>query len=704
MARLTRGPAERNLERTLVTAGGAIALGVTVLAAAAGWRVVRVVMMRDADQRLAATVRNTAAVTDLYLRERRAELERLARSPAVTAAVAGGETAAVTRGLAQLSVGEADARGGPTRSLDIDPTLNTWLADLRGRTDFTELMVTESHGLVVAASHRPADFVQRDEEWWQRAFAGRFTVGGVTHDSLAGSVAAELGAPIASRSDRTTGVVYGLLPLGPLGRILQATDTAAGTQALLVDAAGRVLAAPDEGMLMQPAPGGESLPLADTATFGAALDQAGEWRLAAQRTPIAGWWVVVRVPTSRLYQALDTVWRLVVIATLVIAVAIVAVLSGVGAWLKGRITQPVERLAATASAIAQGDLTQETRVEQSTAEVTHLSAAVNGMVGALRRLVGAIRGASDEAAAMAAQISASTEQMAAAGEEMANTTQDLSRRAQEQAEVVRLAAADANRILAIAERLALSARNAASRNHDLLGLADGYRTQLGESGTVLAGLAGEIERTVTEVKQLAEASNQISKFVTQTKAVATQTNMLALNAAIEAQRAGEQGKGFAVVADEVRKLATAAAQQASATEGTMRTVLQRVKATHESMARLGTAAATARDAARAVGEGLERVGAAAKENDAWSVEINAASVDSETLVRGIATRLDALAASTEGFVASAEEIAASSEETTAATEEIAASAQALAGAADRLQAAVQSFRLQSHAPSAQAAD
>jgi methyl-accepting chemotaxis protein len=704
MALLVRGTRERNLERTLVTTGGAIALAVTLMAAAAGWRVVRSVMMRDADHQLGDAAQRTSAVVDLYLRERRSELERLARSPAVIAAVRTGETAAVTRGLAQLSTSEAESRSTVSRSLDVDPQLDAWLADMRGRSDFAAIMVTESHGLVVAAGGRPEDLVQRDEEWWQRAFAGRFVVAGVRHDSLGGVVIAELAAPIIAGSDRTAGVVRGLLPLAPLTRILQATDTAAGVQALLTDASGRMLAAPDDALLMQPLVDGRTLPLRDTMTFASATDAMGDWRLAAQRTPLAGWWVVLRMPSSRLYAALETVWRLVVIATLAIAVMIVGVLGGAGAWLKDRITQPIERLAGAANAIAQGDLTQEPGVERSTTEVTHLSAAVNGMVGALRRLVGAIRGAADEAAAMAAEISASTEEMAAAGEEMANTTQDLSSRAQEQAEVVRAAALDANRILAIAEKLASSARAAAERNRSLLGLAEDYRSQLGESGTVLAGLAGEIEHTVTEVQQLAEASNQISRFVTQTKAVATQTNMLALNAAIEASRAGEQGKGFAVVADEVRKLATAAAQQAAATEGTMRTVLQRVKITHESMVRLGTAAATARDAARAVGEGLEKVGDGARDNDAFTVEITAAAIDSETLVRGIATRLDALAASTESFVASAEEIAASSEEQTAATQEIAASAQALASAADRLLAAVQSFRLQTQRPVAEAAD
>jgi methyl-accepting chemotaxis protein len=294
---------------------------------------------------------------------------------------------------------------------------------------------------------------------------------------------------------------------------------------------------------------------------------------------------------------------------------------------------------------------------------------------------------------MAAEISASTEQMAAAGEELANTTQDLSRRAQEQAEVVKAAATDANRILAIAEQLARNAQASAERNRALLGTAEGYSAQLSASATALDTLAEEVTTAATEVAELQTASNQVSRFVTQTKAIATQTNMLALNAAIEASRAGEQGKGFAVVADEVRKLATQAAQAAVTTEGIVQQVLKRIRATHDTMTRLAENAHLAHDAAQTVGRGLGAVSDAARENDVWAIETNGIAIESRDLVHGIARRLDALAASTESFVASAEEIAASSEEQTAATEEIAASAQALATAADRLQAAVQSFRV-----------
>jgi methyl-accepting chemotaxis protein len=704
MARLAPRASDRSLQGTLVSVGMAGAVLVVAVSAVLAWRVARRYLEADADRRLADAAQRTASLIALYLRERRNELEGLAATPDLVRAALAGESAATRRGLPLLSIEELEARFASNRSLGVDPGVRAFLRSVEERSDFAEVFVTESHGFNAVITNQTSDFVQSDEEWWQRAARGESYQSDAVYDSSANVVSLEMATPVRAPGGRVVGVLKGVFDLSRLERLLTASEGSSGSEILVVDHRRALIVGPDTAALLRPLDGAEALGLADTVSF-ATLPSGGDAiRVAAAPVAPGRWWVLVRQPVAITYRSVGAMGRLILVAAILLAALAVGSMSALGAWLNRRVTRPVERLAATASAVAQGDLAREVSLERGTAEVTHLGASLAGMVGALRRLVGAIRTAADEAAAMAAQISASTEEMSAAGQEMAGTTQEMSRRAQEQAEVVRAAAADANRILQIAVRLASTSRDAATRNAALLELAEKHRAELAASGDALASLAEEVERGAAESRALLEASNQIARFVTQTKAIATQTNMLALNAAIEAARAGEQGKGFAVVADEVRKLAMQAAQAAVTTEGTVQTVLKRVRSAHESMSRLARAGGVARDAARSVGEGLGQVAQAARENAGFAGDIAAASSESERLVQEVASRLDQLAASTEAFVASAEEIAASSQQQTASTQEIAASAQSLANAADRLQSAVQSFRLQTQQTLAQAAD
>ncbi len=685
---------------SLVTSVG-LALGtLAVLLTAFGVRAVtRRSLVHDADRGLGDAAERTAALIALVLNDRREQLVQIAIAPSVVAAARSGAAEAARRGLPGRTIAQLERDFQATRSLAVDRVTDDYLARLTRSGEFAEIFVTESHGYTVAGSGRTSDFVQSDEVWWQRAARGEPWRSDPLYDSSAAAVAVEFALPVGGDARLGLGVLKAALHVRALGTIARTGDTA--RTLLVLDEADRVIAGAG-GAALQRVPW-QVPPHADTTLYASSGAGASRLRLAVAAVPGTTWRVVARAPEQALYATLTRVSRLMLIVTILLLAVLYGGVTAAGSWLQRRLTRPVAALAGTAGAVAQGDLTRDVVMGHGTGEIADLTQSLDGMVNALRRLVGAIQTSADEAAAMAAEISASTQEMAAAGQEMANTTQELSRRAQEQAEVVKAAATDATRMLQIAENLAEQARAAAERNRSLVGLSQQYRSEMQQSSAALDGLAAEVEHASGAATALLDASQQIGKFVAQTKSIATQTNMLALNAAIEASRAGESGRGFAVVADEVRKLATQAAQSAAVIEGTIQTVLKRIRGTHESMMRLGAAGDTARRAARSVGDGLAKVADASRENDAWSAEIHRAAEESARLVRDITRRLQDLAAGSENFVASAEEIAASSEEQTASTEEIASSAQALAHAADRLGSAVQSFRLQK-APPAQAAD
>ena len=701
MASLPGFSNERKLQQRIVNAGGIAALFVVAAVSLGSWRVARRYLQVDADRRLGDISVRSGALVALYLRERRAQLELLSAAPSVVAAAQAAENLANSRNLPLHTIAENEATMAATRSLDVDPTTQAYLRAVTAKTDFAEIFVTESHGFNAVTTNRTSDFVQSDEEWWARASRGEFFQSEAVYDSSAGVTSLEMATAVVDRNGRRIGVIKAAFDIARLARLVLNSGGASRSVVQVVDRRGMLLVG-DEALRGHGVTGDAIL--ADTVTWTTLESPSGTERISLAKIPTTRWWAVTRQPEAQAYASVNAVGRLILVGAIVVVALVLTALSVVGGWLNRRVTRPVERLAQAASAVAQGDLVHDVSTERGTAEVTNLGASLNGMVGALRRLVGAIRTAADEAAAMASEISASTEEMAASGQEMANTTQDLSKRAQEQAEVVKAAASDANRILQIAQRLAAIARDAATRNAALAALAATHKRQLEQSAEMLERMAGDVEQGAAEAKAMQEASQQISRFVAQTKAIATQTNMLALNAAIEASRAGESGRGFAVVADEVRKLAVRAAQSAVTTEGTVQQVLKRIRTTAGTMGRAAAGSDTARKAARGAVDGLASVAASAAENDRASAEISNASGESEKLVGEIATRLDQLAASTESFVASTEEIAASSEEQTAATQEIAASAHSLATAADRLLSAVQSFRLQTARPEQQAAD
>ncbi|MDP3937373.1 MAG: methyl-accepting chemotaxis protein [Deltaproteobacteria bacterium] len=638
-----------------------------------------------------------AAIVTHYLNERRREIVSLANMPQLIDAVRRAAADVDARGLDRLDIPTLERSFSGTRQLGgrADAPLAGYLRAYVTVSDFAEIIVTERRGLNVLASSRPSDFVQRDEEWWQRSMSDGLYEGQARYDTAAGAAALEFDVAIrAPGQERPIGVFRAVFALARLTALLDAETLSGNAYLEVVDGNGTLLVSRDPALLLLSLPEREQFPLTGEATSVRTRTARGEELVISVPANQGEWRVLYREPTATAFAAARATQRSVWLGALLVGAVAVGALFWLSRRLGRLVTEPVRAAGAIASRVAGGDLSVTVSTHRAEAsEVADLLSSIHSMVVALRRLVGAIRTAADEAAAMASEISASTEEMSASTEEMSATAQDVSRRAAEQAQLVRAAADDAARILQIAATLAQGAEEAARRNADLSALARKHKDVLDQSTAQLAKLSDEVAKGAEEAEALAQASSRIQTFVVQTKAVATQTNMLALNAAIEAARAGPQGRGFAVVADEVRKLASVAAAAAGETSDTVRGVLARVQATRDRLVRLAAGGAAVREAAHAAAQGLARVASEADANDAWTREIARSASEMRALVEEIANRLGSVAGQTDTLLASAEELAASGEEQTASTQEIASSANQLAEAADRLTGAVKTFRL-----------
>ena len=163
-----------------------------------------------------------------------------------------------------------------------------------------------------------------------------------------------------------------------------------GTYAERRDASGRVLRSVSlsYGERALPAPRlprdiarGDSTARAEPFTVSSTTDAEIRYRAAAVPTPGGSGTTVVAIP---LREADRTLAALLRVEALVIAFVLVA-LAGLAWWLVGIGLRPLERIAETAGAIADGDLSRRVSPATESSEVGRLGLALNAMLGQIER-------------------------------------------------------------------------------------------------------------------------------------------------------------------------------------------------------------------------------------------------------------------------------------------------------------------------------
>lgn len=341
-------------------------------------------------------------------------------------------------------------------------------------------------------------------------------------------------------------------------------------------------------------------------------------------------------------------------------VAAILMLIGVllGSYISRRIVKPIYSMVSAAGKLADGYTDVDIQIDTKD-EMKQLADAFNKIIGAYREQAGNITAISEGNLSIQVQSRSGKDVVNQALESMIKTNNDMFRQIIGAAEQVSTGSAQVaqgaqelaqnnTEQAASVEQLSGSISEIAAKTRHSADFANSA-AKLGEDIRVKAEQGSkQMQRMISAVKDINEASYSINKVIMVIDDIAFQTNILALNAAIEAARAGQHGEGFAVVADEVRSLAAKSAEAAKDTSVLIKSSIEK--------AELGSKIAD--DTSQALSEIITGI----TESSAIVDEISKYSKQQTSAIDSIHQNIEQVSQVVQSISALSEETAASSEE------------------------------------------
>ncbi|MCL1809962.1 MAG: methyl-accepting chemotaxis protein [Clostridiales bacterium] len=269
--------------------------------------------------------------------------------------------------------------------------------------------------------------------------------------------------------------------------------------------------------------------------------------------------------------------------------------------------------------LAAGDLVTESTFDFH-GDFVYIKDSLNSIVKNLNKTMG--------------EVNITAQQVSSGAKQIADGAQSLAQGSTEQAATIEELSSDISEVMGKTNQNARVAKEAAELSSTIRGNAETGSTQM--------------DQLMQAVREINDASDQISKVIKVIDDIAFQTNILALNAAVEAARAGQHGKGFAVVAEEVRNLAAKSAEAAKDTGGLIENSIEKA---NFGLKVAGETAASLKDIVDGISRSAEIV-----------AQIAASSDEQAVAITNINTGIDQVSHVVQQNSATAEESAASSEE------------------------------------------